>query len=199
MPNDTDDNKVFDVSKPGNTAADPNSRPIIVSNRSILKDPMFKGDKDDNLVDDDDSKDKKPVSDEPKKTNHSDATDIPNLEPVDKDLKLPKHEDRVSKPETSDKPYGSDPTETSDEPVKEDKHENTGEEDKPEHAKKEAPEAEQNNQLSNPQQANIDKLVESKQYFVPISLTKGKRSVWLVVVVIAAILIFGGLAMILLK
>lgn len=42
-----EDKKVFDVAKPGKTAASPSGRPLIVSNRSIVKDPMFKdGDKD---------------------------------------------------------------------------------------------------------------------------------------------------------
>ncbi len=34
--------KYFDVAKPGNTAAGSGSRPIIVSNRPILQDPMMR-------------------------------------------------------------------------------------------------------------------------------------------------------------
>jgi hypothetical protein len=41
-----DEKRVFDVSKPGETAASPNSRPVIVRRSMIKKDPMFSGDGD---------------------------------------------------------------------------------------------------------------------------------------------------------
>lgn len=34
------DNKVFDITKPGKTSAEPSSRPVIVGHKSMLKDPM---------------------------------------------------------------------------------------------------------------------------------------------------------------
>ena len=36
------DKKVFDVAKPGETAADASSRPVIVGHKNLLKDPMVK-------------------------------------------------------------------------------------------------------------------------------------------------------------
>src|SRR3990167_3143140 len=60
MANNSKKNKLFDVAKPGKTPANPSSRPLVVSNRPILKDPMMAEDKGEaKEVDEKDETDKK--------------------------------------------------------------------------------------------------------------------------------------------
>ncbi len=49
-PAKTTNNKIMDVARPGTTAADPSGRPLIVTHRAVLKDPMVVDDSSDEMT-----------------------------------------------------------------------------------------------------------------------------------------------------
>lgn len=163
--------KVFDVSKPGKTASQATSRPVIVSNRPIMQDPMVAGQS-------------------PKE--EAAATDSPSrvkmvIQPLSEDSTKP---DAAEPESTSD-------TETATEPAAELKTENDTIDEKPAPESDEKPAEPEpaedsgsdplpGTELADKQTAALEaqakheeelaKLADSHEYFLPINSVEKRRS-----------------------
>jgi hypothetical protein len=202
-PKKEDDSKVFDVAKPGETAAEPTARPVIVGRSSILKqDPMVAGGDDDAGVQEKSSvsslstKSKiniKPLSqnesteDEGKITVSTEA----NKKPEGIEIGSPAKDEKAAgdNEEVTAKPKAPSEQKSAEEPAQK------AEEDKDE--KKEEPasdttgtgavdalageanakkESDKEAEESLKKAAEIEGIIESKEYYVPIKETISRRS-----------------------
>lgn len=203
--------KVFDISKPGKSTAAATARPVIVSNRPIMQDPMVAPS----------------APSAPDLPNSSSATSVkvnikPLSEPVE-DSNAPEAEaakNEAAKPDEPTEPSESVETvETSAEPVANEKAEESKAADQVEPAPEETKPAEKTavpDDAPSPDTAGLDqtkdekaaaeleaaakqeeeihKLVESKEYFLPINSVEKRRSkitgtVGFVVIVLLALLL----------
>jgi hypothetical protein len=144
---------IIDVAHPNDSAPSPNSKSVIIPNRPILKDPMVV-----NRAKNEDSEPKgpPPVKDKPADP----PAETPKLEP-----KPEPEPETEPEPKPADKPE-PDKTETAD--------------TVPEQDSEEKPKADQELQAQAAEQARHDsavgKLVESKQYYLPINTVEKRRS-----------------------
>lgn len=147
---------IADVAHPGQSAPSTSSRPVIVTNRPLLKDPM--------VVAEDTETEVKTIEAEAKKTDKAatiTAPDQPKIEPpethvtessekLEKDEAETKPDETVAKDEPKDSTVESTPDPTAEieaEAKKQAEHDDT-----------------------------IQKLVDSKQYFLPINTVEKRRS-----------------------
>jgi len=187
-------NKVFDVAKPGKTAAGASGRPLIVGNRTLMQDPM--------VVKDASEKDVLPTA--------------PELDPIDQPSGSPpeiKQAPEIMKPSpinikpiepikdekvTADKP----PEESETPPVTEQTNldsEETAENKSSNDAavntlaeqvvKNRQDKKEQDAEVA--RSAEIEKLIEDKKYFVPIGEKKRRRSIRHILVGTVLVIILG--------
>lgn len=164
--------KVFDVAKPGKSMATATSRPVIVSNGPLLPDPMMS----------DGSSDARPgVGNSPRLTikplSDDDGTDkkvAVNKKPVEEapaaEAEAPKDvpKDEPQAPETEEKVEEPAPETSETEEVPAD----IGGDTPPSLENKAQKEAE----AAAKQQAELDKLTESRDYFLPINAVERRRS-----------------------
>lgn len=140
---------VFDVSKPGETAASPTSRPIIVGHKSMLtKDPMMSSEEEE----DDENKKvevKKDVSGKPKRETKIEPVDMPNKEPSAQETDKPDG-DTPELPEEAPKPSQAGAVDALAGEVTTKRTQQKAEE---EYVRK---------------KAEIEKLIASKKYYLPI-------------------------------
>ena len=169
---------VFDVAKPGKTAPSSSSKPIIVTNRPVLKDPM--------VVEDDAAPDsEKPVESEQ-------ALAVPSvskvkLAPLSEDMKAAESAKADAKEQETDKAEGSAATDDVTQEPDLDDGEGTSDD-----AKKQAPETDEAaERKASERQAELDKLIESRKYFLPINQVERRRSKHYAVVGFIVIVILG--------
>jgi hypothetical protein len=197
-----DEKRVFDVSKPGETAASPNSKPVIVRRSMIKKDPMFSGDGEKNK--DEDSE--KPGKAETLAVSVKDVADpeTKSDDPEEKPDKKNKQEEKPSadkpaetKSEDSDqpKPENDKPNQETDGP-----QDDASSEDAPNNSDAAAVEtlagdAKTAREAKNQSKANEEaaqerqKLIDSKQYFLNIGEAKRRRTGARVLTVLIILLI----------
>jgi hypothetical protein len=179
---------IVDVAHPGQSAPATNSKSVIVSNRPLLKDPMMVGDPPPS----DDSQSKislaktsgqpgEPVLSapllEPEKPAETVESAAPaETAPADEKPTVPDHDPKPDKPETPETDEAKPDTAKDDKPAEEKPETDTDTEEaapsKEDNAKQE--EAEATKQAGH--QAAIDKLADSKQYYLPINTVEKRRS-----------------------
>jgi hypothetical protein len=169
MPANANDKQVFDVAKPGKTAASATSRPVIVNHGSLLKDPMMSGEK-------------STESPKPAETTVAPSESRKVITPPSEETPNAEAQDTSS----ADKKSAADQAKTEAKTLAE----NTQQANKDQAAaivdavvdqaatkKKGEPTKEEVARL-----AELEKLVESKTYFVPIKTASQKRHAhWLVI------------------
>ncbi len=154
------DKQVFDVSKPGSTPPDASGKPIIVSHKTMMKDPMVN--EESSIADSEDSSEK--AGEELRKSSKS------NIKPIHEDIE-PDHDssgnDQDKKPsEDNDTNDSAEIGESDDKPKKKKK------EDEP---------------LQD--EEKIRKLVESKKYFIKVRTPNRKRNKRTVLVILVVLLL----------
>lgn len=152
---------VNDVARPGQSAPSASSRPVIVSNRPILKDPM--------MVSEDDAEEAKTAE-----TLASKAKDIPKLQMPAATIAPPTSEADV---ETSEATTDETPTKKApDESLPDDTAPAEPNKDKASSSTVQNPD----NDVEAKQQAEhtvaIQKLIATRQYFLPINAVEKRRS-----------------------
>ncbi len=205
---------IIDVQKPGAAAPSPTSKPVIVGNRPLLKDPM--------VVDGSQDTEKK-IAEPPKLS----TADKPKLQPLDPTLSEEKPDDGspVDKPKVAESdvsPTGASldtlgaqapASESADEPMTQEPVEETGTDTstnpRPDSAqpmkKKEGAAGHEKAE----REAAIQRLVDSKEYVLPIHTAEQRNSkrvvilgvalsvvlllLWLNIALDAGIIHFGGL------
>ncbi len=221
--NDEETKKVFDITKPGKTMASAGARPVIVGHKNMLKDPMVtatdvseltEGTKKnmDSELEPEDKPSGSPsaVADEQEK---EDAT------PSIKNVKIqPRGEAQTDKSEESDKPKADEPAKADTAEVESETSESEPDnqpdekdEDKDDESESDDSDtttistdsagqteaqkkAEKQTQQSQAKQEALDKLIADQKYFVPISKSRNKRSLNLIIlIVIAAAVIVGAM------
>ena len=195
----SDSKKIIDVAHPGQSAPPANSKSVIINNRPLLKDPMVVADNGEEEPAKPPSKtagksEAKPVVAPPAddKDDSADKADKPpEAEPAEAAPKEPsapaepaESSEPTAKPPSDDKP--DTPSDKSDESDRaEDKPEADQADDKPSEAEpsddkaaaakgKEQLEAAATEQAKH--QEAIDKLADSKQYYLPINTVEKRRS-----------------------
>lgn len=78
MATSSDDKKTMDVAKPGNVAADASARPVIVTHRPMVKDPMVKSD--------DDVSELEPTEETAKDAKSAPTSGEKVIQPINKDI-----------------------------------------------------------------------------------------------------------------
>lgn len=154
------DQRIFDVARPGKTAASAQSRPVIVGHRTLLQDPMMiKAEKSDAAE-----------NDKPKPEDASGALTSTGrtISPPDQAPPTPATDDS-----TVDQSSTTDTTQTS------------GPSDQTSVKKQ----AEKEQQAQTAKQENLHKLIEAKKYYVPIGEKKRTRSIRHLLLAIIAILL----------
>lgn len=171
MANKADDKKTMDVAKPGKSAPDTSARPVLVTHRPMVQDPMVKEgtSTEDKTADDTKSK----------------------LEPTT-------HGGKVISP-VSDPPIAEDSKEPEAEPAKPEKsqEETRAEEAAVVDAVADQATADKKkqNELSDEEKAKqktIQKLITEKKYFVPVGQVSHRRNQRLLIVFLALLLIAAG-------
>lgn len=185
-PKSAGDEKIFDVTSPGKTVASANSKPMIVSNRSVVRDPMV------TPIANQESQ----VNPEEESANDAGSTDaMPiskmRIEPLHTDLKAetgelvggsPKAEDqsvieKAPEASASENDASKDTDTIDDEPTDDELDDLNGGKKKPEDKAMAAEAAAAQKRLDEAESA-----IASKQYFVPINAVKKRRSTRVVVV-----------------
>ncbi|MGH7240810.1 MAG: hypothetical protein ACREGB_00770 [Candidatus Saccharimonadales bacterium] len=161
------DSKVFDVAKPGKTAPPLTSKPVIVTNRQVLKDPMVV---DEEPVKQSEAEPPKPVVETPS------ATKV-KIEPLSKpeDLKPQTDEESEAPKEADEATVDEDETDTGRDTIK---NANTEEQ---ELLDKKAAE----------HQANLEKIALAKTYYLPINQVERRRSKHITVAGAVLIILLG--------
>ncbi len=178
---------ITDVDKPADSKPAATSKPVIVTNRPILKDPMVVDG--DVKADDDDKK-----AEEKKELAHSTA---PVVKPLDQPTSEP---DQTDEPDNPDKPEVPEEKRATDEPEAQSEPEPKTD-DKPAATKTSGP-ARQKSDAETAEQtkreAAIQHLIDSKKYELPINAVekrKSKRFVVLgIVLAILLVLAWGDIA-----
>lgn len=195
----SDTKKVFDVAKPGKSAPDPNSRPIIVSRGPQVEDPMVsKKPPSDDLPPSAPVVSVSPATAEGKTTPESTAASISSLSSSRRITINPLHDD--TPPETVDTGKAEESTAPEDTEEKEPTEPEDKEEAAPETSSAAAVNAvaEQagaakkgKNQEDTAQKEATEKLVESRQYFVPIGETRQSRMLERSLIIVLVVLLLG--------
>lgn len=167
---DSEDKKVMDVHKPGESAADASSRPVIVKHGSPLKDPMVKDDDKNETKAEADSATEAPAA--IKTTAKKIIAPLPGNSPKDKSVDAngeSKDTAKPSEPEKEEEPAAPAASATSDSAAVDALAEQAG-------SKKQA-NKESEEELE--KQQAVQKLIEEKKFFVPISnIHKKKNLLW---------------------
>lgn len=176
-PKTTDNNNVFDVSKPGKSAPSPTSRPIITGHHLLPQDPMVSGG--DSLKPDDKKSEQK--TEKPDHVKH--------------ELRLePNQEGSIAVAEQKTEETPKQPlSESQNSPAIAQDRKPT-DESKPANDKIETPKPTLNNQLSEEEltrKKNIEKLAKEKNYFLPIAHTKKRRSTRQFLLTFTVVLVVG--------
>jgi hypothetical protein len=167
---DTAAKPIADVSHPDNSPSDKTSRPVIITNRPIMKDPMMVDDetaKPEPLSVDNLASEVKPLT----------APTLKEDKPAKKPAKAIEEEPKPDvKPEAEPEPEAEtetsdDDTPPTDEP-KTDKPEPDAEEKSPTNPKADQVAAKAKQQA----EADLQKLADSKQYFLPINSVEQRRT-----------------------
>lgn len=159
----SDKDKVFDVAKPGAVTPDENSRPLIVTRKTLAQDPMVKS----SDTDEEAPNAKVPLAASAKKIEPTDGAKE-TLMPKEAEPPAAKSEDASKSSSSVDLPEEDDPQKEADSEAK----------------KKAEAEAKERERL-----AHIEKLIEEKKYFVNISETKKQKAANKVVVVFVILLL----------
>ncbi|HSX52967.1 MAG TPA: hypothetical protein VLF90_01185 [Patescibacteria group bacterium] len=163
------DKRVFDVAKPGKTAANAQSRPVIVGHRTLLQDPMVKSDDKKETKDDKLAPSQEPLASTSGKT-ITPSTPLSNETPAAKpseDQTNTAHQDEQPAPEPTGDTDTQSPTNSTDQPKQPTASEDSA------------------------KQENLQKLVEEKKYYVPIGEQKRTRSIRRLLLIILGLLIIG--------
>ncbi|HSX44943.1 MAG TPA: hypothetical protein VLF39_02415 [Candidatus Saccharimonadales bacterium] len=172
--------KTFDITKPGKSAPSSTGRPIIVTNRSIVKDPTLKqgehASTDPEVSDDDDSEDLKTVSNQAK-----------DLEPVEE-------EPSDNKEAQSEEDKQEQDSETD----KEDDKKSEIDDSKPPETNLEIDASVNDKKRENKQtiadknhQEMVEKLVAEGKYVIPIGQSKQSRNTQtLILLIIVSLIVF---------
>lgn len=171
-------NKLFDVARPGKTPASPSARPLVVSNRPMLKDPMMA----------DDKREAKEVTE---KDNDNDKT-LP-ASPA-KTVPVPPE---ANNRDNEDKNESSDPKEAKEQETSTKQTDETGDsvtESAPADDKQSrAPQQAQANQQEEQIKAElINKLITEKKYFVPIGEVTRRRANRKALIILAVLILAGA-------
>jgi len=199
--------KVFDVAKPGKTAAGASGRPLIVGHRTLMQDPMVKD------ADDIDAPSTAPVLDEDDKPSggaskttlsskimEPSPTKVEPVEEKEPDVEVEvKTDDQPPAEEPEPEPAVEDTTPTKDEAKPpEDKAEEDTTSDSAtvntvagQVAKKQQDQKEQEAEIA--KTAEIEKLIDDKKYYVPIGEKKRKRSMRHIFLGMVLVLVLGFL------
>lgn len=172
--------QVMDVSHPGKTAPPLTSKPVIVTNRTILKDPM--------VVDTSEEDDKK-AEDAPKTpaAKAPVASDIESVEPKEKEVAAkPEHVVQpIAEPVVEDKPADDKPIE---EPKKAEPTPEPAKPTEPAPSNQESDDDSDNGAVITDAQieaeaaaevardAQVQKLIDSKKYYVPVNAVEKRRT-----------------------
>lgn len=166
-----------DVAKPGKSSPSPTSRPVIVTHRPILKDPMV------NHEDESPKPDKPTLKAPSKRAAELESLSIPKL-PVETedapDESTTQHEDMPSK-ESAPAPKKEADTTASEVADKDDAKVDTPDDAVPTpplDAKAARPDDEDEVALAAQEKhvANVQKLIETKKYFLPINSVEKRRA-----------------------
>ncbi len=176
MAADSDDKKYFDVSQPGKTAPEPTGRPIIVANRSMVKDSTLTHQSDD-----------EPDASKKTSTSVGSKSEAKSVNPPhEDDIKAKKSEEDTKKDsEKPEEPKADDETQSDDDQIA------PGRVDE-----KKAVELTEAEQI---RKKEMDKLIASGKYVVPIGHIERNRKVRRAAAVLIAILVLGIAAGVALK
>lgn len=197
MPASKDTKKTMDVSKPGQSAPDSSARPVIVTHRPMVQDPMVKDEtKEDTWVESENTQEAAP------------KPDVPHGDRVIQPLSKPSGETETAEtpePEAEAAPADSpaDPVETEDAPPESSPEQKAAKEAATVDAvaeqvsaskkKSEGPSPEEK-----AKQEAWKKLVADKKYFVSVGRATHRRNTRRALVALVAVLILGGLGFLLL-
>lgn len=202
MANDMGDKKFFDVSKPGKVPAEATSRPVIVTNRSMVKDPTLKHAEATAV---ETAADKEQPEEDKKLISSSAKT----IEPISDNLKqekskeVPKNEEPVKDTAKNDQsevpPEQKAEDDTSQKQELPDNVNTNKDKDTPDNDQVELGRAEQKKkaELTEAQKAQkekIDKLILDGKYFVPTGHIKRNRKVRKVLIASLIVLLLGLIA-----
>ena len=183
----TNSKKYFDVSKPGKTPANATSRPVIVTNRSIVKDPTLK-------EEDDNEEAQSPL---PKTASKVIAP--PRTDDADTTVE-PAKEGSASEPDTAKpKPTDAKEPEPEVETTQEEEPANVPDvDDQIDPGRKDEKRAEELNEAEKAKQEQLDKLVASGKYTVPIGHIKRNRRVRRTLGIVVILLLLAAISVFLL-
>lgn len=178
MAADSDDKKYFDVSQPGKTAAEPTGRPIIVANRSMVKDSTLTHEANDDI-----DNGKKVSSDFGSK---NEAKSVKPLLEHDSAKTKDSEEETKKVSEKADEPREADEeTQSVDDQI------DPGRVDE-----KKAVELTEAEQI---RKKELDKLIASGKYVVPIGHIERNRIVRRILIVLIVIVVLAVVAAVVLK
>lgn len=198
------EDKVFDVAKPGKTAPDSSSRPVIVGHRTILKDPTVTPLEDPEFPAAEKAPDttrtapeikapsetktivpieQKPAKEKKKILDKKPDEDVeePVIKPDDKPEESKASVVEESKESNSEAAPESEPTETKDD----------DEDDTSIASAQTQKEADKKEQEEEAKKQALEKTIENKTYFVPIGEVKRKRSTRRALILILVMLLLG--------
>lgn len=159
--------KIVDVEEPGKTAPSSTSKPVIVTNRPILKDPMVTPKADESA---------EPLADETKKLKHSAGSTI---KPID-DSGSPKDDAIDDQPDAEpEKTYTGQEAKTEAEPSADEETEDeskTTDQPAEKSAKKTKPDPEAEAAEQTKHDAAVQKLADSKKYELPINAVEKRKT-----------------------
>lgn len=170
--------QVMDVSKPGQKAPGPSSRPVLLNHRPVLKDPMFnssKSGKDDSGNKDSDESDQS----KPKSENKAATSQGSTVQPAHPDVKPEESAQESKQPDDE----GSAPQSEGQDKNPAAETQETGQ-----------PPANQQQAKDNKQQSDIAQLVHDKTYFMPITQPPRRYGLFLWIVFIAILIALAGAA-----
>lgn len=170
------DMPISDVAEPGKSAPSPNSKSIILNNRPIVKDPMV------NAENPKPETGNEHASGEPTTTPAAAKSQLqpssePTIKPAASDTDTPNDETKT--PDTPEQPVKASPEPAKTEPTKTD--DPAAAEASESEAKDPAAEAEAEASKQAEHDETIQKLADSKQYYLPINSVEKRRSRRLVI------------------
>jgi hypothetical protein len=184
---ETKEAKIVDVSQPGKTAPAGTSRPIIVGHKMLQQDPMI-------------SEDKAATVPEPGKTEDKPAEAAPAAAPRNNKVIAPltesKSEDEPPEPEAKTeepKPEEPKPEETKEEGSEPAKADGSAVVDAVIEQAGAKRKQDQESEADKKRQAELEKLIEEKKYFVPIGQVRRRRNTrWGITILLLLVIIAGA-------
>lgn len=202
--------KVFDVTKPGKTAAGASGRPLIVGHKTLMQDPMVKepGDVYTPPTAPELDQEDKPSGKAPKSelTSTIMKPSLTKVEPVEDKRPEPKVEDKPNEDKPNDEPPVQEETQSTKEdtelakedakPTEENAEPSTSSDSAAVNtvaqqvAKKQQNQKEQEEETA--KATGLEKLIDDKKYFVPIGEKRRKRSIRHVLLGFIIVLLLGA-------